>query len=379
MRVSVVSPNVSSNAMARTCPIAQTLAQDHDVEVLGFDGGDGPFGPYADAFDYKTVRPNRSPLGLYRRIVELSDSITGDVVYAFRPQVGSLGVALHHKRRYGTPIVLDVEDLVRYEEYPIYRQLYNAIVFSGSPTSGAYARLLERRLDEVDAVTVTSTALRERYGGTILPYGPDADDFDPEAVDAHPDLVADHGDAPLVVFVGTIRDHKGLDVLADAVGLVGGDLRLVIAGYDPEEQVPNLKCRSGGRVDFRGPIPHEAVPGYLAAADLVAVPQKATQYTRAQIPNKVFEAMAMGRPVVASQVSDLSDIIDGCGRIVEPGGSEALAGAIREILGDDDLAARLGRAARKRYLSQYGREALRERLDGILSEAARHAYDADER
>jgi len=378
MRVSVVSPDVSSNAMARTCPIAQTLARDHDVEMLGFDGGDGPFEPYADAFDYETVSPGRSPLSLSRRIAELSDSITGDVVYAFRPQAGSLGVALHHKRRHGTPVVLDVEDLVRYEEYPLYRQLYNAVVFSGSPTGGVYARLLERRLDEVDAVTVTSTALRERYGGTILPYGPDADEFDPATVEPHPDVAADHGDAPLVVFIGTIRDHKGLDVLAEAVGLVDSDLRLVIAGYDPEGHVPELERRSGGRVDFRGPIPHDAVPGYLAAATLVAVPQKATRYTQAQIPNKIFEAMAMGRPVVASSVSDLPEILDGCGRVVDPEDPDALADAIQEILNDDDLAAQFGRTARERYVAEYGREALRERLAGVLSGAVGDADGTDD-
>lgn len=369
MRISIVSPDLSSNAMARTCPIAQTLSRNHEVEILGFDGGDGFFGPYEDAFDYEMMSPARSPVGLVKRIRRLSDAISGDVVYAFRPQVGSLGVALYHKRRTGTPVILDVEDLLRYEEYPIYQQLYNAVVFSGSPTSGAYAKLLEPLLDRTDAVTVSSRAIQRRYGGTVLPYGPDAEEFDPETVDPCSELVADHGDTPLVVFVGTVREHKGLDVLADAIDTVDTEIRLVVAGYDPEDQIPELNRRSGGRVDYRGPIPHEAVPSYLAAASVVPIPQHETRYTEAQVPNKIFEAMSMACPIVASSVGDIPEILEDCGRLVPPGDPEALATAIENLLGDEEMASELGHRARRRYVEEYGRDALGRRLRNVLSTA----------
>lgn len=366
MRISILCPDISSNAMARTCPIAKVLSQNHKIEIIGFDHGDGFFDPYEDEFDPITFEVGNTPLSLIRNVHRAEEAITGDVCYAFRPMLGSLGVGLLHKRRTDTPVVLDIEDIVRFEQRPWYQKLYNSIIFSGSPTSGAYAALLHGMLDEVDQVTVTSEYLQDRYGGEILPYGPDADEFDPDTVNPNDALVDDYDDTPIVVFVGTLRPHKGLDILATALSKTRHEVQLVIAGYDPHGMVGELSELSGNRVDFRGPIPHDVVPEYLAAADLIAIPQRATPYTQAQIPNKIFEAMAMGRPVVASDVSDLSTILNGDGWIVDPGDSDELAAAIDGILADPAAAEERGRQLRRRYLDCYSWAALSDRLDQVF-------------
>lgn len=366
MRISVVVPDISSNAMARTCPIAETLAEDHDVKIFGFDRGDGFFEPYRDEFDCEAFSVGKTPYSLVKNSDQLERMIDGDVVYAFRPVVGSLGVALAHKRRRGTPVLLDVEDVLRYDSYPIYKKLYNIVRSSGDPAAGTLSPILPRLLEKVDAVTVTSTHLQDRYGGTVLPYGPDANEFNPETVEPHPHLVSKYSRNRIIVFIGTIRPHKGLDVLADALASTPEDVRLVVAGYDPHDIVPELQSRSGGKVDFLGPIPHDDVPAYLRAATLVVIPQKRTPYTRAQIPNKLFEAMSMGKPIVASATADIPDILGDAGRIVEPSNPNELATEIVELVEDPDLAEQLGRAARERYLEEYSRSVLRSRLNGII-------------
>lgn len=365
MRITILSPDISSNAMARTCPIAKVLSRTNEVEILGFDSGDGFFDPYSSEFEYRAVETDGTPWGLWSKMNKLEEFITGHVCYAFRPMVGSLGVALLHKRRTGTPVVLDVEDLIRFEEYPLYRKLYNSIAFSGSPTAGIYAEMLERLLANVDQTTVTSTNLQERYGGKILPYGPDEDVFDPNQVKPNSNLHVEH---PIIPFIGTVRPHKGLDTLARAIANMEIETRLVIAGYDPNGQIPKLEQLSGGRVDFIGPIEHDQVPSYIAAGSVIVIPQKATRYTQAQIPNKVFEAMSMAKPIIASNVSDLPQILNSCGCIVPPEDPEALAEAIDELLSNPKRAKKLGYRARERYIQQYGWDSLEEKLGSVFCE-----------
>ena len=109
----------------------------------------------------------------------------------------------------------------------------------------------------------------------------------------------------------------------------------------------------------------------LAAADLVAVPQLDTEAGRHQMPMKVYDAMAMARPIVATSVSDLPDVLDGCGLLVPPGEVHALTGAIDDLLSQPDEASRLGAAARARCAARYsiGRvgEALAAVVDQVLA------------
>ena len=366
MQVSIVVPDISSNAMARACPIADALSTNHSIKIYGFDQGEGFFDPYEGEFDYETVSAGVTPVSLYRGMHEIERALSGDVCYAFRPLIGSLGVGLLHKKRTGTPLILDVEDILRFHNRPWYQKMYNTVRSAGSPVAESYSMLLERRLDTVDSTTVTSKYLKEKYGGHILPYGPDETDFSPDRVNPHPNLVDEYADEQVIVFVGTIRPHKGLDVLATAVDNLSDDVRLVIAGFDPHKIVPELEALADGRVDFLGPISHDKVPSFLDAADAVAIPQKKTEYTKAQIPNKLFEAMAMGTPIVVSDVSDLADIVGDCGIVVEPSDAGALTEGLRTVLADGERAQRMGKCARDRYVERYGRSVLRERIKEIV-------------
>ena len=120
-----------------------------------------------------------------------------------------------------------------------------------------------------------------------------------------------------------------------------------------------------------GEIPFDDVPRYLVAADVVAVPQRATTDTLGQVPAKLFDAMALARPIVSTTVSMIPEILDGCGCLVPPGNVPALAGAIRRLLDNGDEAAALGRRARERCDARYSFRAARATLfpliDGLKS------------
>jgi glycosyltransferase involved in cell wall biosynthesis len=119
-----------------------------------------------------------------------------------------------------------------------------------------------------------------------------------------------------------------------------------------------------------GEIPFDDVPRYLVAADVVAVPQRATTDTVGQVPAKLFDAMALGRPIVSTAVSMIPEILDGCGLVVTPGDPQGLAVAIRRLLEGPEEARELGARARRRCDERYSFRAARAVLFPLVEQLA---------
>jgi glycosyltransferase involved in cell wall biosynthesis len=113
-------------------------------------------------------------------------------------------------------------------------------------------------------------------------------------------------------------------------------------------------------------VPFDQVPTLLSAADVVAVPQRDTPDTVGQVPAKIFDAMALGRPVVSTRVSMIPEILDGCGLIVEPGDVSGLAAAISRLLDGPAEAEALGARARERCVERYSFQAARRELFPLI-------------
>ena len=118
-----------------------------------------------------------------------------------------------------------------------------------------------------------------------------------------------------------------------------------------------------------GEIPFDEVPRYLVAADVVAVPQRATTDTVGQVPAKIFDAMALARPIVSTAVSMIPEILEGCGVLVPPGDAVALAASLGRVLDDPSMAAELGRRARERCQARYSFAAARASLFPLVERA----------
>jgi glycosyltransferase involved in cell wall biosynthesis len=172
-----------------------------------------------------------------------------------------------------------------------------------------------------------------------------ADDEKPPAVD--PDGIrAEFGlkpGTPLILFAGRLAEQKRVDDLLKALDLlqhVQPDARTLIAGAGPLLQRLAQMAHSyhlDGRVRFLGH--RDDVPRLLAAADLLVLPS-----AYEGLPNVVLEAMRFGKPVVATAAPGTTEVIvDGqTGLLVPIGNIKLLARALRDVLRDRSLAARLG-------------------------------------
>jgi glycosyltransferase involved in cell wall biosynthesis len=248
-------------------------------------------------------------------------------------------------------------------------------------------RFKRSAVDGSAAVTVNSTATlaavqRLKAGGrepALIPMGTDVD------ATADPALVAAwrerhrRGEGPLVAFVGRLIDWKGVDDLLTAVALAAQtlpDLTLVVAGSGPLRAHLETRTRAlllDDRVHFAGWLPRAEVTALQAAADLVAVPSRtAADGSREAQGLSVVEAMALGKPVIASRVGGIPDAItDGQnGVLVAEQDPPALAKAIVGLHGADELRARLGAAAMEQARERYSWEACIQQFSAVFASVA---------
>ena len=156
VRIALLCPDASSNALVRTYPIAKVLARRHDIQLFGFRFGETVFPPYSREFSYDTVRARPMPAFL-RQVEELSRRIDADVVYAFKPLPSSLWVGLRARRRLEVPLFLDIEDWEAgwYGDVPLSDRLRH-LAHLERPNGLLWAWLTERLVGKADQVFVVS-------------------------------------------------------------------------------------------------------------------------------------------------------------------------------------------------------------------------------
>ncbi|QZT62291.1 glycosyltransferase family 4 protein [Mycolicibacterium austroafricanum] len=182
--------------------------------------------------------------------------------------------------------------------------------------------------------------------------------------------VADTG--PVVLFFGVWAKYKGIEVLLDAFARVRvemPDSQLVLAGdvgADIDLGTVLDRAREIGNIDARpGYVAIEDVAALFDAARVVAVP-----YIRATQSGVAHLAFTFGRPVVASNIGDLPEVIEDrvTGLLVEPDDADGLAVALVELLRNPSLAAGLGAAGEQRVNDAWAIAAAR--VSDALAEAA---------
>jgi len=376
--ITILIRDFSANMIVRVYPIAKVLERHHRVRVAGARLGKTEFAAYAGELARAVVPSSAWLPGFVWSLPGLLREVRGDLVYAFKPVLPSYGVALVDRAlgsRAGSsrPLMLDVEDfdVGLYQDQPV-RVLAAQYAFGWLRTDGLYTRLLmDRWRSRADAVTVVSNFLQRYYGGTKLPHGADTEVFDPARYDRK-EVRRRLGLSErlwLAAFCGTVYPHKGMEDVLEALGKLGREevKLLLVGGSQNTEYLGRLLAQGGERIIHVGYQPHEKMPEYLAAADAVVLPQRRSRHAEAQVPGKVFEAMAMGKPVIASRISDLPEILEGCGVLVEPNEAGELAAAVERLSGDPDEAGELGARARARCVERYSFDAMDEILQGVLA------------
>lgn len=198
-----------------------------------------------------------------------------------------------------------------------------------------------------------------------------------EAARMRKEILERIGGSFLVGFCGVAEKWHGLDVLARAIGIVASkapETRFVLVGDGREmPTVRQILRESGmeGRTFLTGLLPFEEVPPILLACDALVSPHRDRISTRPfwGSPTKLFEYMACRKPIVASAVGQMAELLaDGeTALLVPPENPEALATAIARLSAETDLCERLAERAYLLLIERYTWDAhVRRILDFLI-------------
>jgi colanic acid biosynthesis glycosyl transferase WcaI len=165
----------------------------------------------------------------------------------------------------------------------------------------------------------------------------------------------------VALYAGTMAHKQGLEVLAEAAGLLAGraGLRFVFCGEGPGRSALERQTSRMANVQWSALQPFERLNQLLNLADIHLLPQRADAADLV-MPSKLTGMLASGRPVVATSRigTQLAQVVQGRGVVVEPGEASAFAHAIEELARDRRLRERLGRNGRDYAVSELGKETI---------------------
>jgi glycosyltransferase involved in cell wall biosynthesis len=183
-----------------------------------------------------------------------------------------------------------------------------------------------------------------------------------------------------VTYAGHLYPWKGVHTLIEALAQLPGVQARIVGGQPGESDHVRLDelARAGGvaeRVTFTGWLPPASVAGELARAHALVLPNTRTLMSeRYTSPLKLFEYLAAGRPIVASDLAAIREVLrnEDNALLVEPGSPDLLAAAIRRLMGDVTLSERLAQRAFDEA-AYYGWQTRAQRLEVVLDAARAQA------
>jgi glycosyltransferase involved in cell wall biosynthesis len=210
---------------------------------------------------------------------------------------------------------------------------------------------------------------------TVLPCAADVDAFGPthssESVRRALGLTGE----PVVMWVGGYYPWHDLDLMLDSFAQVlqrNSNARLVLVGEGPTRPSIAQKILKNGlqkSVIMTGAIAHADVPGMLSVADIAVVPSARLPASRGGTgtPLKLFEYMAAGKPIVATDLNQAAEVIQHGhnGLLVEPGDVNGFADAIVTLLNNPVKRLHLGQHARQQAIDLYTWDRYTRRLEDI--------------
>ena len=238
-----------------------------------------------------------------------------------------------------------------------------------NPNGLPYTWLMERLVGFADSILVSNRFLQNRFTGCLMPHCRDTTALNPDKFDAL-EIKKSLGleKNRVIMFLGTPRAHKGVDDLIQAFdSLDYPDIRLVFIGTEPSfDPQRNKSLSNQNKIVVLPKIPFDELPKHLSAADILVVPQRDTTDTQGQIPAKLFDAMAMAIPVVATHVCDIPEVLGGTGYLVDPGKPEELARTLKHVLDHPEEAKEKGLQARQRCVELYDLKVMETKLQNLI-------------
>ena len=161
----------------------------------------------------------------------------------------------------------------------------------------------------------------------------------------------------VVVYVGEMSEWHGADMLLDIAERLKEGVKFLLLGKQLEKLREDVEEKGvADKFVFVGFVKHEEMPKFISAADVGIAPYKPSEEMKKHgfyfSPIKIFEYMACGKPVVASDLEIIRDIISAnrCGLLAKPGNAEDFASKIEVLLRDEKMRERMGKNGRKAVL-----------------------------
>jgi len=379
MKITILTPDFSHNCFGRAWLLAKLLQPDFNIEVIGPAFGEGIWKPLESLCDFKTVIFRGYPDGRFefRRMLR---HVAGDIIYASKPLMASFGLGLVKKFLDRKPLVLDIDDWelgfgeTFYNSLIWFKKVNDFLLSMSNWRSYYYAMMLDRLIRLANDITVSGIALKERYGGSIIWHARDPDIFHPPSLDRgelRNKYLPGLDKCFIVGFIGTPRAHKGIEDLIGAMALLDERFFLLVIGLDEGEYCKSLVAKANdsklkSRSTFLPEQPFTKLIDFLTITDLIVIPQRKRPASYGQVPAKIFDAMWMAKPIIATNVCDIPGIINSCGWIIEPENPKQLADAITHVFSHPDEALNLGLRAKKRYEAKFGWNLMKDRLISIF-------------
>ena len=244
-----------------------------------------------------------------------------------------------------------------------FKPLHNKRIFYEAhdfPLTGAGSKLRCWTLRHVDGLVVISSKLAEVYQRNGIPaeailVAPDGVDLALFPADMPKEKIRKElritNDKRIVCYTGHLYRWKGVNVLVQAMKRLVDECLLYVIGGTPRDVIKFQEFISSNQISnvvLVGYVPPTQIPEYLAAADILVLPNTSEEaisrlYTS---PLKLFEYMAAHRPIIASDLPSIREILDEENALlVKPDDPEALADGIRKALEDEKMSQRLANKA----------------------------------
>jgi len=378
-KISVLIPDLSLHGTTRGYTISQGLQKlGYQVNIYGFlFGGEiYPSPPYGLPITYFHGKPLPS---LVKTMFDLSGEIDGDILYVIKPQLSSFGVGLIKAWRGKKPLILDLDDWEMGEwggdDWQYQGQIFHDVFSQDSdlrkPGHPLYLKWLEKAMNRVGGITVSSKFLEYRYGGTYLPNVRDTQVFNPDNFNGE-ELREKYGlnNYKLLMVTSTCKAGQGIeDILTALDQLNNPQLRLILVGGNPENKdyYQQLQQKWGKWIITIQPQSFDQIQNAIALSHIMMITPHNLPANIAKCPLELIEAMAMAKPIIATKVGEIPHILSDTGYLINPQSPAEIAQQISLLFSDYEEAQQRGKLARQRCENYYSINNLTHTLAQVLS------------
>jgi len=323
---------------------------------------------------YENIKRGNISTLLY--CLQVGKDQNAEVIYErrFSPKMGAT-----LSRLLGIPLIVEINGLVE-EEARMTRTLKEEPLLVSSTKKKMRKRFFEKAKRIVAVSEGIKRGLHEQYNIPlekidVVPNGANIEILKPMDQTACQKRLRLDIENKYICFVGNLVPWQGVETIIDSAPIVlqsFSTVKFLIVGDGISRSALESKVKALGLSNafvFAGSIPYTEVSQYINSSEICLAPfTKERNEITGLSPLKIFEYLACEKPIVASDVRGIKDIIVpcNCGIAVKPDNPSELAGGIIKLLSDDKLREEMGRRGKKLIEEKYTWESVASRIANIF-------------